>query len=259
MGKPWRRIGKRPSLMIIFVVAGLLGACGSGATEGPDLGAEEPAADEQGSTSSGGGGEPDKQGKTSTGGGDDRGDGGEEYGWGLPEGPTSPDDTFEDDVYVLLAAGNCAKAQSSLDGVWVQLKSPRGVLLYQAAVHFCAGERHAGEERFDQASAFGWKGVDWVAHTDKGGFRFDCEVYKSIRSVLEQRARDNISCPGGDGPTWLNPEYWVPGTRDDPRTAEDESVTSEPTEPPTDEPTEPPNDEPTDDPSEPPTEPPTDG
>jgi hypothetical protein len=131
-------------------------------------------------------------------------------------------------------------------------------------VHFCAGERQAGRQRFDQAGAYGWQGVDWVVAVSHYGddairYRYDCEVYKAIRSVLEQRARDSISCPGGDGPTWPEGEpadYTLP--RDDPRTPEDETQTSEPIEPPLDEPIEPPLDEPTEPPPDEPTEPPLD-
>ncbi|MDQ3974797.1 MAG: hypothetical protein M3276_10825 [Actinomycetota bacterium] len=230
MSRFWGDVGKGRRLLIIVVVGGLLGACGSGATEGPGDGDELSAPNDGDPTFAGGG-----NGGGGDGGGGDEGGGagGEEYGWGLPQGPYTPDGVFEDEVYVPLQGGSCELGQSELETFWDQLRSPRGVLLYQAAVDSCRGDREAARRRFEQAGAYGWQGVDWVA---SGGFRYDCEVYKSLRSVLEQRARDRVTCPGGDPPGWPSADPGVP--RDDPRTPENESEVSEPpsSEPPASEP-----------------------
>jgi hypothetical protein len=227
--RTWRgRAGLR-RLLVIVVVAGLLGACGGG-----DGGAGGGGGGSGGGTTGGGGG-----GGTGGGGGGGTGGGGEEeeYGWGLPDGPYTPDDTFEDDVYVPLQDGSCAGGQARLEEFWRALKSPRGVLLYQAAVHACRGELDAARQRFEQASAYGWQGLDWVAF---GGFMYDCQVYKSVRSVLEQRPRTDLTCQGGDPPAWPTEER---EQRDDPRTPEDESTTTQSTVPPTSESTVPPTSE----------------
>jgi hypothetical protein len=209
--RTWRGSAKVRRLLVIVVVAGLLGACGG-----------------DGGAGGGGGG----SGGGTNGGGEEE----EEYGWGLPDGPYTPDDTFEDDVYVPLQDGSCRDGQAKLDLHWRGLKSPRGVLLYQAAVHACRGELDTARQRLEQASAYGWQGLDWVA----GGFMYDCQVYKSVRSVLEQRPRTDFTCQGGDPPGWPTEDR---DQRDDPRTPEDESTTTQSTVPPTSESTAPPTSE----------------
>lgn len=186
-------------LALAVAVGAVLGACGSGAVE-------PPADDDVVTTSAAPTGE------------DEQPDDDEDFGWGLPEGPRTPDDTFEDDVYVPLAAGDCAEAQEQLDDLWALLRSPRGVLLYQAGIDVCSDDRSSGRIWFDRAGEHGWTGVDWVAF---GGFRYDCEVYRALRSVFEQRAAAEISCPGGTPAAWPNPDRAVP--RDDPRTPQDET------------------------------------
>jgi hypothetical protein len=226
--RTWRgRAGLR-RLLVIVVVAGLLGACGGGGDGGGGGGGNGGGGGGNGGGGNGGGG---------NGGGNGGGGEEEEYGWGLPDGPYTPDDTFEDDVYVPLQDGSCTNGQAKLDLHWRGLKSPRGVLLYQAAVHACRGELDAARQRFEQASTYGWQGLDWVAF---GGFMYDCQVYKSVRSVLEQRARDAFTCQGGDPPGWPTEER---EQRDDPRTPEDESTTTQSTAPPTSESTLPPTSE----------------
>lgn len=70
--------------------------------------------------------------------------GGDRYGWFLPEGPDSPNFP-EDDVYRRLVSWACAH----MDGQWSSMTSPRAVLLHQAAVHLCRGDEPAGAARDD--------------------------------------------------------------------------------------------------------------
>ena len=60
-------------------------------------------------------------------------------------------------------------------------------------------------------------------------------MYKSVRSVLEQRSRDSVTCPGGNPPRWPTDEP----PHDDPRTPEDETATTEPSPPESTEPSPP--------------------
>jgi hypothetical protein len=164
----------------------------------------------------------------------------EEYGWGLPTGPRTPDDTFEDDVYAPLATADCGGAAAELDRLWDLLDSPRTVLLYQAAVDSCRGQRHAARAWMARAGEHGWAGLD---HVFSGGFRYDCEVFRSVVSVLDQRPREGVPCPGGTPPRWPFPDDLT--TRDDPRTAEDEASPEPPLDGGTGTPTDAPTDAPT--------------
>ncbi|MFJ6673617.1 hypothetical protein ACIQMJ_21115 [Actinosynnema sp. NPDC091369] len=141
-----------------------------------------------------------------TGGG--TGNGGTRYGWFLPEGPDSP--SFpEDDVYRTLRTGDCDGAQSTLDAEWRSMTSPRNVLLYQAAVHLCRGGESAGRAVSERASRYGWE-VDRGAD---GSGEVDCATYQAVRSYLEQRAPDTVTCVEGRPPDWPDDTH-----RADPRT-----------------------------------------
>jgi hypothetical protein len=136
----------------------------------------------------------------------------DEFSWNLPVGDTSIS-INEALLYIDLREKSCAEAQAFLDENWRSLLSPRSVLLYQAAVHFCAGRIRDGKGVFRQAEQrFGWNGVDQPV--------LDCNVYKAARSVVDQRPQESISCPAGEKPKWPGEPG---GPRDDPRTPEDES------------------------------------
>ena len=217
--------GGRRRLVALALVAlvALLGGCGSGALQAPQ--AQDPPST---GTATGTAGEASGEGRATEAPEPDE----VEYGWGLPAGPYTPDDTFEDDVYGPLAAGACVDAQERLNELWQLLDSPRGVLLYQAGVEACRGDLSSARTAFARAGDDGWVGVDWVA---SGGFTYDCQVYRSLRSVLDQRDRATTTCPGGTPVGWPNPDRGV--SRDDPRTQVDESAPAPPTGEPTADPT----------------------
>jgi hypothetical protein len=225
----------------VVIVSGvwLVAACGSGATEGLDDDQSGAAVDET-----------DNADDPSDGGGSgtvDENDEDDEYSWGLPSGNPGVD-PLGAAVYDELR-NSCAAGQGWLDQHWEDVPSPQTVLLFQAAVYVCDGDRESGRQMFADAEARyqGWSGVD--------GYKSVCEIFKSVVSVLQQVERSTVDCPGGDVPDWPQPDC-----KDDPRTNEDECVTastdnstSESTEPPT-ESTEPPtaSTEPTIESTEPP-------
>jgi hypothetical protein len=128
---------------------------------------------------------------------DGNGNGGTRYGWFLPEGPDSP--SFpEDDVYAPLKSRACAEAQTTLDNEWRSMTTPRNVVLYQAAVHLCAGEPADGRAMFGRASRYGWA----MNHGSDGTGPVDCAVYRAVRSVLEQQAPETFACTEGRPPKW---------------------------------------------------------
>ncbi|MEV8442629.1 hypothetical protein AB0425_35070 [Actinosynnema sp. NPDC051121] len=133
-------------------------------------------------------------GETTTGGNDN---GGTRYGWFLPEGPDSP--SFpEDDVYRPLKSRACAEARTTLENEWRSMTAPRNVVLYQAAVHVCAGELADGRAMFARASRRGWA----MDYGPDGAGEVDCAVYRAVRSVLEQQAPGTFACTGGRPPAW---------------------------------------------------------
>lgn len=139
----------------------------------------------------------------------------EEFEWSLPLGDTSVSNN-ETELYRTMRDGQCAHAQETLDRLWHGLTSPQNVLLYQAAVHFCAGRTNEGTSAFRAGDKqFGFRGV----HTQE----LDCNVYRAAASIVHRKPQESITCPDG------TPPRWPPGgadTRDDPRTPTDESTTS---------------------------------
>lgn len=88
----------------------------------------------------------------------------------LPQGPLTPADVREDDVYVPLAAGDCAGARTALTTYWRDLDSPRSVLLYEAGVSLCRQDRGAATSWFAEAGSNGWSGIDTEFYvTDEAG------------------------------------------------------------------------------------------
>jgi hypothetical protein len=145
----------------------------------------------------------------------------EDYDWGLPSGPDSPAGPVrEHPIYMSLVNGACGDAQADLDRWWDQMHSPRGVLLYQAAIDLCTGDLDSGRRLLEQATnTYGWLGLSYAID----GFMYDCEVFRSVQSVLEQQDRMGFECPEGVAPEWPD------GLEDDPRTPEDESAVTETT------------------------------
>jgi hypothetical protein len=96
-----------------------------------------------------------------------------------------------------LAGGDCAAAQAELDRRWDDLRTPRNVLLYQAAIDFCRGDAELGRFWFETAEdSYGWAGVDFPVDE----FRYECEIFRSVRSYLEGGDRTAFACEGGDYP-----------------------------------------------------------
>ena len=135
----------------------------------------------------------------------------DEWGWGLPEGDVSPAE-FERSVYKELR-NSCVAGQAELDRKWKQLLSPVTVLLFQAGVYVCAGDRGRGRQMFELAASKGLTGIST--------YETVCKVYKAVRSVLEQIDPDTVTCPDGRLPPWPTDKE-----RDDPRTLQDESATT---------------------------------
>ncbi|WP_198680413.1 hypothetical protein [Lentzea terrae] len=141
-----------------------------------------------------------------------------QYGWNLPQGPSSPQNP-ENEIYYLLVAKACDTAQVALDENWNSLRSPRNVPLYQAAIDLCEGRTVSARSMFAKAVALGLQthqGTDGTAEVD-------CATIRAVRSVLDQVAQESVRCTPGAVPQWLVDE---PSERDDPRTDVIEGTTT---------------------------------
>ena len=150
-------------------------------------------------------------------------EGGGSGGLGLPDGPSGPGEDRNRDVYFALREGKCAYAADSLDRHWGKMRSPRDVLIFQAAIELCRGDRTQASTWLSASTDMGLDGLAVPVPTrnnrgDRVAFAWYCEVYRSVRSVLEGQSRDAFACPEGVPPAW------PPGEQDDPRTPEDEST-----------------------------------
>jgi hypothetical protein len=146
-----------------------------------------------------------------------------QYGWSLPEGPTSPV-TNEDVIYKRLVAEDCGEAQQYLDQTWSGLQTPRNAPLYQAAVDLCGGNGGRARSMFGKAAALGLQ-----IHQGGGGSpAVDCAVLKAVRSVLDQVSQESVRCVPGRTPAWPTDN---PFEKDDPRTDIVEGTTTTTTTP----------------------------
>jgi hypothetical protein len=146
-----------------------------------------------------------------------------QYGWYLPEGPTSPT-TNEDVLYRRLLAKACDEAQQELDRTWSGLQTPRNAPLYQAAVDLCDGDASGARAMLAKATALGLQ-----VHRGPGGSAsVDCAVLKAVRSVVDQVAQESVRCTPGTPPRWPTDD---PSAKDDPRTDVVEGTTTTTDEP----------------------------
>ena len=151
----------------------LAGGCGSGAVSGPG-GDESPASGAAGS----GGATNGAEGKGGHG-------GGEEYSWGLPEGPTAVDPPAG--VYADLQKGDCGQAESTLIGfLSARQIEPGDEPLFRAGIDLCRGNVAGARVHL---AAFHWPGSSggWAA----------CHLYRAAASVVHQRAGSSFVavCP----------------------------------------------------------------
>ncbi|MEU4745809.1 hypothetical protein AB0G02_35840 [Actinosynnema sp. NPDC023658] len=141
--------------------------------------------------------------------------GGTRFGWYLPEGPRSTS-TVEDSVYQRLAVDrDCDAAQTDLDdgNAWEGMRSPRNVLLYQAAIDLCRGAESSARAVYGRIAGHGW-------NLELGSTEpVDCPTYRAVRSVLDQRESGTFECTRGTPPAWPDPQ-----AKNDPRTDVDESA-----------------------------------
>ena len=153
--------GRGRAVALSVLVASAAVGCGSGAFDGPlaesvgqatstpdDDGNGGSGGDGSGAGGSGGGGSGgDGSGAGGSGGGGSGGGGagggnsgeGVEFLFELPSGPQSP--STEEDVLYYRIRESCEAGQSHLNKTWASLQRPRNVLLYQAAIDLCNGDR----------------------------------------------------------------------------------------------------------------------
>ncbi|WP_157528507.1 hypothetical protein [Nocardia sp. NRRL S-836] len=141
-----------------------------------------------------------------------------QYGWFLPEGPTSPT-TNEDALYRRLLAKACGEAQQELDRTWSGLLTPRNAPLYQAAVDLCRGDVSGARVMLAKATALGLQ----MRQGAGGSAAVDCAVLKAVRSVVDQVAQESVRCTPGTPPKWPTDD---PFAKDDPRTDVVEGTTT---------------------------------
>lgn len=205
--------------IVPLALALVVAACGSGALSGPAGTTVEPAT----TTTTTGTSEatpepvrtttalPQKKATTTT-------TAKRQYGWNLPEGPSSPA-TYENEIYTYLRYKDCGLAQQVLDDLWNGLKSPRNVPLYQAAVDLCGGKTTSARSMYARAAALGLQ-----MHQGPGGTAaVDCATLRAVRSVVDQVAQESVRCAPGTPPPWPTDE---PIERDDPRTDVVEGITT---------------------------------
>ena len=138
------------------------------------------------------------------------------YEWGLPSSDISVTGN-DGPAYGILRRG-CQEGQ---DFVYSEARfgfsSPRNVVLFAAGIRICFGDIAGGQQYFEHArDAYGLDGLapEGVA---------ECDLYKSVRSVLEQKPRTDFPCAGGAAPPYRG-QY---PALDDPLTLDiDESTNS---------------------------------
>lgn len=148
----------------------------------------------------------------------------EAYSWGLPPSDTSVAGN-DGPAYAALQEG-CSSGQAYLDSVAPEgygFRSPLNVVLFAAGLKLCDGDRAGARTLYDYGAArYGLSGLP------EG--KPECELYKSVRSVLEQKPRTSFPCPGGQPPQEL---VGPTGLLDDPLTMDlDESIPVESESPP---------------------------
>lgn len=190
---------------------------GGGAVTEIDQGEDDQTSEE---AEPGGEADTDGTGETKDDSEGDRGD--ETYSWFLPADPLWTGDVFTTLTELRIASDlsgtepTCGSAAERLDDGWFLVSSPRAVLTFQAAIDACRSDVPSARATFERAqSSFGFEGV----------FGAECDAYRSLLSVLEQRERDGVSCSLGNPVQWPSEDV---DRRDDPRTPMvDESLVPE--------------------------------
>ncbi|MFF0943954.1 hypothetical protein ACFYE2_06965, partial [Kocuria sp. CPCC 205300] len=175
----------------------------------------------------GGGGGGSNPGGGGGGGGSNPGGGGGgggsnpvQYTWTLP--PSDISVTGNDGPAYAALRRSCQEGQNYLDSVAPSygFQSPRNVVLFVAGIRICNGDLTGGQVYYNHAQNF--YGLEGLAPEGVA----ECDLYKSVRSVLEQRPREEFVCPGGSPPGY---KFGETGLRDDPVTLDiDESIPQTP-------------------------------
>jgi len=211
----YQRAARWPALLLMSAVV-LAGCSYSGPQAETSDEASGTASNSFSSSSSGNG---------SNGNGSATGDNGSEaevYSWGLPPSDTSVAGN-DGPAYAALQR-SCAEGQAYLDAVAPDgygFRSPLNVVLFAAGIKLCNGDVEGAAELYTYGTQrYGLSGLP------EG--KPECELYKSVRSVLEQQERTAFPCPEG-----LPPENIIgpTGLVDDPLTMDVDE--SQPTESPT--------------------------
>jgi hypothetical protein len=214
-----------------LALALLLAGCGEGITTPPGQDSAEETGNAQDAPD--GSDAPDDSGGSgqsggSTDGGDDGGQGEEPvvYVWGLPSSDTSVGENHqgsEGSAYAALQR-SCAEGAQFISPNFAPeygFESPRNVLLFAAGVRLCEDDRAGAAEYFQLAMAYGTAGLT----PEPWAF---CDLFKVVRSVLEQRPPEDAKCGDGDPPLFkVGPN----DTSDDPLTLTDESLPAPETDP----------------------------
>ncbi|MFF2276189.1 hypothetical protein [Agromyces sp. NPDC058126] len=212
-------------------------ACGLSAPGAPAGG--EPSSNAESSPDAGtgngdpGGGDP---GGGDPGGGDPGGGGAEavSYTWGLPTTNTGVSGN-DGPAYGSLQR-SCDEGQAYLDDRAPEgygFRSPRNVVMFVAAIAVCRGDldtaRIYAAHAIEEYGLAGLYNPEILPPCDPASCDPDsapeCEVYRSVMSVLDQAPREEYDCPGGSPPEYrfrtdANGVTWV----DDPVTLDvDES------------------------------------
>lgn len=185
-----------------------------------------------------GGGSSSSGGSSSGGGTGSGGSGGGaqpvSYTWGLPTTNTGVSGN-DGPAYGALQR-SCDEGQAYLDDSAAEgygFRSPRNVVLFVAAIAVCRGNfdtaRIYATHAIDEYGLTGLYNPEILPPCDPAICNPDsapeCEVYRSVMSVLDQAPRENYNCPGGTPPDYrartdANGITWV----DDPVTLDvDES------------------------------------
>jgi len=146
------------------------------------------------------------------------------YTFSLPPTDTSVSDN-DGPAYGALMQGCDAAAQyleTTRDQRSYGFSNPRFAVIYAAGIALCRGDSGAARDLLGIAlSTYGTSGLDRPGDPNKPGTSTEpvdpprppghgepeCDIYRTLRSVLEQVAPDTISCPGDDRPVLATQFY----------------------------------------------------
>ena len=146
------------------------------------------------------------------------------YTWSLPPTDTSVSDN-DGPAYSTLK-NSCEAAAQYLEDTKDQrsygFSNPRFAVIFAAGIALCRGDHGEAQDLLGKAiSIYTTSGIDRPGEPNKPGTSTEpvdpprppgygepeCDIYRTLRSVLEQVSPDSIPCPGGERPVLATKSY----------------------------------------------------